>query len=175
MLNFDLMARRLRQYGAAWLLSFLGVLIAAAAAGLLLHMDMISAINVLLLAAFAAIAALVVLFLALTLAADETGATKGAVMATGLVLLTPLIWAPVLGAIVAAFIGHVSIEYSTVYADFRIVLGKAVYAVLGVFTRNPVIEAGMKLMEIFATVVGFIASVSQIWEVLGRRGRAAGG
>lgn len=172
MLNFDLMALRLRQYGAAWVTAFFGVLIAGTACGLLLHMDLISVINVLLLVAFALIAVLVALFLVTTIAADETGATKGAMVATALVLLTPLIWAPVLGAIGAAFLGHVSIEYSNVYAAFRILLGKGVYVVLRLFSQNPVIEAGLKLMEIFATVVGFVASVSQIWEVLGRRGRS---
>ena len=172
MLNFDLLGRRLRQYATAWVLSFLFVLIVGLAAGLLLHIDLIPVIDGLLLAGFAAVAVMVVVFAALTLTADETGATKGALFATGLVLLTPLIWAPVLGAIATAFFGHVSIEYSSVYAGFRIVLGKAVWAVLRLFSENPVIEAGMKLMEAFATIVGFTASVSQLWEVLGKRRKA---
>ena len=172
MLNFDLMALRLRQYGAAWVLSFLLVLIAGAIAQFLLHMDLISVINVLLLVAFAVIAVLIAVFLALTFTCNETGATKGALLGTALVLAAPLLWAPVLGAVSAAFFGHISIEYSSVYAAFRIMLGKAVWGVLRLFSHNPVIEAGMKLMEIFAAVVGFIASISQLWEVLGRRGRS---
>jgi hypothetical protein len=173
MLNFDLMALRLRQYGAAWVLSFVLVAIAAAIAHFLLHMDLVSVINVLLLAAFAVIAVLVAVFLALTFTAGETGATKGALLGTAVVLAVPLLWAPVLGAVTSAFFAHVSIEYSSVYAAFRILIGKAVWAVLRLFSENPVIEAGMKLMEIFAAVVGFIASVSQLWEVLGKRRRAA--
>ena len=175
MLNFDLMALRLRQYATVWVASFLLVLIAGATARFLLHMDLVSVINVLLLVAFAVIAVLIAAFLARTFTCDETGATKGALLATALVLAAPLLWAPVLGAVAAAFFGHVSIEYSTVYAAFRILLGKAVWAVLRLFSENPVIEAGMKLMEIFAAVVGFIASVSQLWEVLGKRRRAADG
>ena len=175
MLNFDLMALRLRQYGAAWVLSFLAVLIAGATAQFLLHMDLVSVINVLLLIAFAVIAVLIAAFLALTFTANETGATKGALLGTAIVLAAPLLWAPVLGAVTAAFFGHVSIEYSTVYAAFRILIGKAVWAVLRMFSENPVLDAGMKLMEIFAAVVGFIASVSQLWEVLGKRRRPADG
>jgi hypothetical protein len=32
----------------------------------------------------------------------------------------------------------------------------------------------MKLMEIFAAIVGFLAAITQLWEVLGKRRRAAG-
>jgi hypothetical protein len=174
MLNFDLMALRLRQYAAAWVASFLVVLIATAVARFLLHMDLISAINVLLLVAFAVIAVLAALFLGLTFTSGETGATKGALFGTALVLALPLLWAPALGAVASAFFGQVSIEYSSVYAAFRVLLGNALFLVLRLFSENPVIEVGMKLMEAFATVVGFIASVSQLWEVLGRRRRAAG-
>ena len=111
--------------------------------------------------------------LALALVSKESGATKTAVIVVGLFLLIPLFWAPVLGAIAAAALGHVSIEYSTVYAGFRILLGKGVYAVMHLFSENPVIELGMKLMEVFAAVVGFIAALTQVWEVLGRGGRSA--
>ena len=172
MINFDLLSRRLRQYGLAWLLGFFSVLAGCLVAGGLMRMPLIAAIDLLLLIAFVALALLVGAALVLVLASRESGATKTAVIATGLFLLIPLFWAPVLGAISAAALGHASIEYSTVYAGFRILLGKAVYAVMRIFSENPVIELGRKLMEIFAAVVGFVASVSQVWEVLGKRGRS---
>ena len=37
-----------------------------------------------------------------------------------------------------------------------------------------VIELVMELMEIFAAVVGFVAALTQVWEVLGKRRRPAG-
>ena len=174
MINFDLLSRRLRQYGLAWLVGFFGVLAGCLIAGGLLHMPLIAAIDLLLLVSFVALAVLTASALALAIASRESGATKTAAIAVGLFLLIPLFWAPVLGAIAAAAVGQVSIEYSTVYAGFRVLLGKGVYAVMRLFSENPVIELGMKLMEIFAAVVGFVASISQVWEVLGRRGRAAG-
>ena len=175
MINFDLLALRLRQYGAAWLIAFLVVLVGCAAAGGLLRVPLISAIDMALLGAFAVLAVLTVAAFVLVLASRESGGTKAAVTLVGLFLLIPLLWAPVLGAISAAALGHASIEYSAVYAQFRIVLAKGVYAVMSLFIQNPVIELGMKLMEIFAAVVGFIAALTQVWEVLGKRGRVASG
>jgi len=174
MINIDLLALRLRQYAAAWMIAFLAALIGCVAAGGLLRAPLIAAIDVALLVTFAVLAVLAAAVLVLTLTSKESGATKTAVIVTGLFLLIPLFWAPVLGALAAAALGHVSIEYSTVYAAFRILLAKGVYAAMRLFTQNPVIELGMRLMEIFAAVVGFVAALTQVWEVLGRRGRAMG-
>ncbi len=173
MLNFELMGLRLRHYTLAWLLGFVLVLAGGLIAGLLLHMDLIAAINLLLMAAFVLIAVLAASFLALTAAARESAPTKAALILMGLFLLVPLLWAPVLGAIVSAFFGHVSIEYSGVYAAFRIAFGKAIYGVMRLFSQNPVVDAGMKMMEFLAACVGFIASMTQLWEVLGKRRRKA--
>ncbi len=175
MINFDLLALRLRQYGLAWVVGFFAVLIGCLVASGLLHMQLTKAIDLLLFAGFAALAVLVVAAFLLALVSSESGATKTAIIAIGLFLLIPLFWAPVLGAIAAAALDHASIEYSTVYASFRILLGKGIYAVMRIFSQNPVIELGMKLMEIFAAIVGFIASISQVWEVMGKRKRAMGG
>ena len=175
MINFDLLTLRLRQYGAAWLLAYLAVSIACGVWSGLLHAPLIEAVDVTLLIAFAVLGLLVLMALVLTLASRESGATKTAVVAVGLFLLAPLLWAPVLGAITAAFVAHASIEYSTVYAGFRVLLAKGVYGVMRIFTQNPVIDLGMKLMEIFAAIVGFVASISQVWEVMGRRRRSQAG
>jgi len=172
MINFDLLSRRLRQYGAAWLIAFLAVLAGCVGAAGLLHVPLNSAIDLALLGAFGVLGVLAAVAFALAPTSRESGATKTTVIVVGLFLLIPLFWAPVLGAIAAAALGHVSIEYSGVYANFRILLGRGVYAVMRIFSENPVIELGMKLMEIFAAVVGFIAALTQVWEVLGKRGRA---
>ena len=174
-INFDLLALRLRQYGLAWVIGFLAVMNGCLFAFGLLHIQMPAAVDLSLLASFTILAVLVVVAFVQALVSSESGATKTAIIAIGLFLLVPLLWAPVLGAISAAAIGHASIEYSTVYASFRILLGKGIYGVMRIFSQNPVIELGMKLMEIFAAVVGFIASISQVWEVMGKRKRVAGG
>ena len=174
MINFDLLAKRLRQYGAAWLILFLLVLAGCLIGSGLLHAQMTGVIDLLLLASFASIAVAAAVAFVLCLVSRESGATKTAMIAVGLFLLIPLLWAPVLGAIAAAALGQVSIEYSSVYAAFRIGLGRAVWGIMRIFSENPVIDLGMKLMEIFAAVVGFIAAISQLWEVLGKHKKAVG-
>jgi hypothetical protein len=174
MINFDLLALWLRRYAAAWLIGFVLVLGGCLIGSGLLRVPVNAAIDVLLVLSFGLIAIAAAACFGLTLASSESGATKTAVISCGLFLLVPLFWAPVLGAISAAALGHASIEYSGVYAGFRILLGRAVWGIMRVFSENPVIELGMKLMEIFAAIVGFIAAISQLWEVMGKRGRAVG-
>ena len=174
MLNFDLIRVRLSQYGAAWLAAFLLVAVGAGIGGLLLRQDLNRMFDVLLVLAFAALGVMMAAFLVVTLIARESVGTKLVLLALGLVLLLPLMWAPVLGAIVCAFFGHVSIEYSTVYAGFRIVLGRWLFGVMSLFSSNPYVDAAFGFMQSFATVVGFTASVAQLWQVFGRRRTAEG-
>ena len=169
MLNFDLIRVRLSQYGAVWLASFLLVAVGAGIGGLLLRQDLTKMFDVLLTLAFVAIGLMMAAFLAVTLFGRQPAATKVVLLALGLVLLLPLLWAPVLGAIVCAFFGHVSIEYSSVYAGFRIMLGRWLFGVMSLFSSNPYVDAAFGFMQSVATVVGFTASVAQLWQVFGRR------
>ena len=145
MLNLDLIGARLGQYGAAWLAAFAGLAIGFA------------------------------VFVALTLLSSQSGPTKTVLLVLGLILLFPLFWAPMLGAIASAWIGQAAIEYSSVYAGFRIIVGKLVYAVMSLFTDNPYLDAGMAVFQGIATVVGFIASLAQLWQMFAKSRRAAHG
>lgn len=173
MLDFGLLGTRLSQYGAAWLAAFLLVFLGALGAHFLLHMDMIAVANALLGLALTVLVILVAVFVAYTLLSRMRGLTKPAMLLAGLILLLPLLWAPVLGAIAAAWIGHVTIEYSSVYAGFRIVLGRLLYGVTQMLFGNPYVEAAMAFFQGLATFVGFIASAAQIWNMLGRPGAPA--
>ena len=173
MLDFRLLGKRLSQYGAAWLATFLLVFVGATAAHFLLRMDMIVAANALLALALTAVVILVAVFVSHTALARMKGFTKPVMLLAGLLLLLPLLWAPVLGAIAAAWIGHASVEYSSVYAGFRIVLGRLLYGVTQMLFGNPYVEAAMTFFQGLATFVGFIASAAQIWNMLGRPGAPA--
>jgi hypothetical protein len=175
MLNLDLLGRRLRQYSAAWLAAFLLVLVGDLAAGMLMHMAVTDAANLFLTAALAGLAVAFALFIAVTVAAPESAVTKFALLVLGIALLLPLLWAPVLGAIASAFFGHVSIEYSSAYANFRVVVGRVIYTLMALFTRNPYIDAGIAMFQNIAVVVGFAAAVVQLWQTfVARRSEAEG-
>ena len=176
MLNLRLVGTRFGHYGAAWLGSFLLVLVGDLAAGLL-HMQLAAAADLFLSIALIALAVVFAVFVAVTLLSRESGVTKTVLLILGVLLFLPLLWAPVLGAIVSAFIGQVSIEYSGVYAGFRAVLGKVVFGVMRLFTNNPYLDAGVAVFQALATFLGFCASVVQLWQVFGagpRRREAEG-
>jgi len=173
MLDLGLLRTRLGQYGTAWIAAFLVVLLGVLAARFVLHQDMIKAIDVLLAAALAGVAVSLALFVAYTLLSRTRGLTKPALLLFGLVLLLPLLWAPVLGAIAAAWIGHVSIEYSGVYAGFRIALGRLLYSATQLLFGNPYVDAAMAFFQGLATFVGFAASMAQLWKLVGRPGAPA--
>ena len=173
MIDLDLIKTRLGQYGSAWIAAFFLVFLGALGSALIFRMDMIKAANVLLGVALIGLAILLAVFVAYTLLSRMAGLTKSLLLLAGLMLLIPLLWAPVLGAIAAAYLGHVSIEYSGVYAGFRIVLGRLLYSATNLIFGNPYVEAAMAFFQGLATFVGFIASLAQIWKLLGRPGAPA--
>jgi hypothetical protein len=100
-------------------------------------------------------------------------ATKSLVTALGLALLLPLLWAPVLAVLVVAAIGGAVIEYSTAYAGFRIVVSQLVYPVVSLFTQSPLAAAAWVAFQVAASIVGFAASMAQVWKAV--RGFLYGG
>ena len=174
MLNLGLLRTRFGQYGAAWLGSFLLVLLGDLAAGLL-RIPLVVAADALLLVSLIALTVAFATFAARTLVSDESGTTKAVLLVLGLVLLLPLLWAPVLGAVASAYIAHVSIEYSGVYAGFRIIVGNVIFAVMSLFTHNPYVDAGIAVFQNVAITLGFLASLVQLWQTFMGRRRAAEG
>jgi hypothetical protein len=168
MLNLELIARRLEQYGGAWVLSFLLVLLGGLGLSLLFHLDLIMVADRLLAAAFVGLIALVAAFVAVTVMAREPWPTKVVLILLGVVLLLPLLWAPVLALIGCAWIAHVPIEYSGVYAGFRIVVGRLLYGVTELIFGNPLVELAWGFFQGLATVVGFFSALVQIWSFLQR-------
>ena len=174
--NSALLRTRLGQYGLAWLVAFLAVPAVALAAVFGLHMDQIRVLDLVLPAAFAALGAALAAFVVVTVMARQSAATKVALIALGLILALPLLWSPVLGAIVAANLTHATLEYSSAYAGFRIVVGRLVFPATQAVFHGAVLDTVWTAFERFAIVVGFIAAVNQLWPLLTRgrdRGRSA--
>lgn len=86
-----------------------------------------------------------------------------------LVMLLPLLWAPVLGAVVAAWLTGATIEYSTVYAQFRIHVAQILFPATTGLMQADLLEAAWSAFEVVATVVGFLASVVSLWPLVMRQ------
>jgi hypothetical protein len=169
--NGALLRTRLGQYGLAWLVAFVAVLGLSLGAHLLIHIDLVRALDMVLPVAFAGVGAAMAAFLAATLAARQSAVTKTVLVALGLILTLPLLWAPVLGAIVAAKLGHATLEYSSAYATFRILVGKLIFPATQAVFHGAVLDTIWTAFERFAIFIGFIAAVNQLWPLL-TRGRA---
>ena len=172
MLNVDLLRVRFGQYGAAWLGTFLLVLLGCSAAGVA-HIQIVDAANLLLLVCLIGLALAFAVFVARTLVSGESAVTRTVLLVLGIALLLPLLWAPVLGAILAAFFGHVSIEYSGIYAGFRIIVGNVIFLIMRLFTNNPYVDAGIAVFQNLAVVIGFLAGLVQLWQTFVARKREA--
>jgi hypothetical protein len=96
---------RLSQYSALWLGGFLLVLIAAAGASLVAGLDLVDVADLVLPIAFVLLGGAMAFGVGATAMSRAGLATKSLVTALGLVLLLPLLWAPVLAVLVVAAIG----------------------------------------------------------------------
>ena len=170
--NSALLRTRLGQYGLAWLIAFVAVLAASLGACFLGHIDLIRALDMVMPVAFAGLGLALAAFLVMTLLARQSAVTKTVLIALGLVLALPLLWAPVLGAMIAANLTHATLEYSSSYAGFRILVGRLIFPATQAVFRGAVLDTVWTAFERFAIVVGFIAAVVQLWPpvVRGRGG-----
>ena len=170
--NGALLRTRLGQYGLAWLTAFLAVLAAGLGAHFLAHIDLIHALDMVLPAAFAGLGVAMLVFLGVTVAARQSLTTKIVLIALGLILTLPLLWAPVLAAMAAAKLTHATLEYSSAYASFRILVGRLIFPATQAVFHGAVLDTVWIVFERFAIFVGFIAAINQLWPLLTRgRGR----
>lgn len=162
----DVVKRRLGQYGAAWLGGFLIVLLAAVIARFLLGLDLIDAADVLISLGLFAMAGLMLAAVIATVLQPHPVGAKLLVLLLALVLVLPLFWAPVLAVVVAAWMAGVAIEYSQVYAGFRIIVSNLLYPVVSAIVSGAALRFVWELFQVFATIVGAIASAIQVWNFL---------
>ncbi|MBS0294704.1 MAG: hypothetical protein JSR45_00240 [Proteobacteria bacterium] len=165
-----LIKRRLGQYGGAWIASFLVVLLACLAGVWGLKAPFVQVANLMLEIALSLLTLGTLTALVLTFTARESLVAKLAVLALALLLFLPLLWAPVLGVVLTAKLTGHAVEYSGVYAQFRIVVAQLLLKLFSNSTRDAI----WSLFQVVATVVGFIASAVQIWEFLRKGGARRG-
>lgn len=164
MLDTVLIRARLGQYGAAWLTAYGLALVAVLTGGWLAHMPLVKVADLVLPVSFAGLTLAVLAALVATITAGRrTVATRLAIVLLALLLFLPLLWAPVLGVITAAWVGHVSIEYSAVYAQFRILVSQALFRLAGLMFADPLMDTVWTLFQGLATIVGFFSAFFQVW------------
>ncbi len=166
MLNLNAFRIRLGQYGVAWLSAFVLAFVAVLGSTHFLHLRFAGAADPVLGVGFMILSALLAAFFVVTVAGRQTLLTKIFLVILGLVLVLPLLWAPVLGVGAAAWVDRASIEYSQVYASFRILVSRFFYDATELVFGNPLVDAAWAFMEGFATFVGFLAAVGQAWHML---------
>ena len=158
--------RRLGQYGAVWvgtfLLAGLAILIGAAFDDLIVTTDRVLPVTMALGVLALGVGVIV------TLVSKEAVGTKLAVVALAVVLVLPLMWAPVAAAVAIAFFADRSIEYSQVYAAFQIGVSELLYPLDEWVRSGAVFGSVWTLFQGVATVVGFISALSNIWPLLRR-------
>lgn len=168
MLNLTLIGLCLRQYGLVWLGAFSLVLAGALISWRLAKIDYIPTADLLLTAALPLLALVLAGFLIFVLVQREHLLTKAVLIAITVMLALPLLWAPVLGVVAGAWVADVSIEYSSVYTNFRITVGRLLYLVTEQVFGSPLVDAAWKAMQGFAALVGFVSAVVHTWRAVER-------
>jgi len=163
MLNLELIKTRLSHYGAAWLLAFMVCAMALIGGPWLLGLDVIDMSDQVLPVAFTVIGLGLILFLIMTLVSRESLGTKLVLLVLTLFLTLPLLWSPVLAAVAGAWVAERSIEYSTAYARFRIVVGNLIYPLAQMVFSRALFETVWWWMEFLSAFIGFLAALERGW------------
>lgn len=168
MFNVPLIGRRLSWYAGAWVGTFLLTLLACLAAPLFFSSGMVETADLVLPVMLLFLAAATALVLVVALFSAETLGTKLALLILGVVLVLPLLWAPVSGAVAAAFLSGAIIEYSTVYAGFRIGVSRALYPFFVFLFGGGFTQQVWEWFQNLSTVVGVLAGIVRLWPIVRR-------
>ena len=147
--------RRLSQYGALWLGSFVVTLLVMAAMVFGVGAPLAETADLVLPIALALLGLAMIAGVGITLATDVSLSTKSLITALALLLILPLLWAPVLAVIVTA-----------AYAQFRIVVSHLIYPLAEMLGEDPLVGFVWQAFQVVASVVGAVASVLQVWRVI---------
>ena len=158
--------RRLGQYAALWVGAFL-----VAGAGVLLgtaFLDLIEAVDRVLPVMLAAVTLGLGGGVIATLLSKETLGTRLLVLLLGLLLVLPLLWAPVSAAVAIAFFADRSIEYSGAYAAFQIGVAQVLFPISQWVGDGDLFGWVWTAFQWVSTVVGFLSAVARIWPAIRR-------
>jgi hypothetical protein len=166
MLNSDLLKSRLSQYGVAWLLAFALGLLLTLAVPPLAHMRLVQVADIYLPLAFLLLGLALLGALVLGLLSRESFPVKLILVLLTLILALPLFWAPVLGAVLSAYITHASIEYSQAYAGFRILIGELIFPLSQALFAGALWDSVWKAFQVISTLIGGLVGIYQFWGIL---------
>jgi len=159
----DVVTRRLGQFAAAWLGAFLLVFALTMGLVFLLGMDLAGAADRLLPIALAALALAMISGVVFTFTNPGAVGPKLLVLLLALFLFLPLLWAPVLATVLAAWLLNTPIEYSEAYAWFRITVSNLLYPLISAVVSGAAVRWVWEVFQVVATIVGAIASGIQVW------------
>ncbi len=154
---------RLSQFAAAWFGSFLATLVVSFVAVSLAGMDLPGVADMLLPAVFAGLAVGTIAAVGLTFASRASVGAKLLVLVLAVVLVLPLLWAPVLAVVLTAWFTGSVIEYSSVYAAFRITVSQLLYPLVSAIFSGAALRFVWEVFQVFGTIVGTIASAISVW------------
>ena len=166
MIGLAHLKRRAGQYAGTWVLGFL--LTGAAILALWTQMDLMDAADAALPFGLALTGLLLGAGVVLTLFGPETPLTKIVVVILALILLLPLLWAPIASAVVIAFFADRPIEYSGAYAAFRIAVSDLLWPLSQGLGMGDVLDGLWRAFQWVASVVGFISAWVNAWPVIRR-------
>ena len=158
--------RRLGQYGALWLGAFVVTLLVMAAMVFWVRLPLARTADLVLPVAFGLLGLTVIAGVGVTVVKDVGLSTKTLITALALLLILPLLWAPVLAVVVTAAIAGASVEYSTAYAQFRITVSHLIYPLAAMLGEDPLVTLIWQAFQVVASIVGAVASVLQVWNVV---------
>jgi len=159
----DIVVRRLGQYAAAWLGSFLIVFLLLMAATFLLGMELVEAADLLIPTALAILTLATAAAVGLTFARPGPVGAKLLVLLLAVVLFLPLLWAPVAASGAGAWLVGTPLEYSQAYAWFRITVSNLLYPLISAIVSGAAVRWVWEMFQVVATIIGAIASGIQVW------------
>ncbi|GAA0644175.1 hypothetical protein [Brevundimonas lenta] len=166
MISLGHLKRRLGQYAALWMGSFL--LAGAAILVGMIFTDLIAVADLVLPVMLLAVTLGMGAGLVVSLLSNETLGTKLALLGLSVLLILPLLWAPVSAAVGIAFFADRSIEYSEAYATFQIGVAQVLFPLSQAFGQGDLFGWAWTAFQWVSSVVGFASALANIWPMIRR-------
>lgn len=167
MVGIGHLKRRFGQYAGVWVGAFL--LAGVAILGLMaMGADLMDAADLALPVVLVLTGLALGAGVAISFFSAETPLTKILVLILALLLLLPLLWAPVSSAVAIAFFADRPIEYSQAYVAFRLGVSDLLWAGSQVVGYGGFLDALWSAFQWIASIVGFISAWVNAWPAIKR-------
>lgn len=166
MISLAHVKRRLGQYAAVWVAGFL--ISGAAVLASLFFIDLMTATDLVLPVGLVAVTLAMGGGVVASFLSSETLGTKLLVLVLALLLLLPLLWAPVSAAVLIAFFADRSIEYSEAYAAFQIGVAQVLFPLSEAIGDGDLFGWVWIAFQWVSSIVGFLSALTNIWPMIRR-------